>query len=116
LLHLKTQIVHRFELTEFFCNVNRLEYHKPLRLFQDLLQDRRIRYHIHDKSLIANLQDMCQGICYNNVIDDLVLQPWSLIPPQFRSKQIDVFDRGDQADIRIDLQSPHSRKMEIPLL
>jgi hypothetical protein len=59
---------------------------------------------------------MCQGICYNNVIDDLVLQPWSLIPPQFRSKQIDVFDWGDQADIRIDLQSPHSRKMEIPLL
>jgi len=34
-----------------------------------------------------------------------------LIPPQFRAKQIDVLDRGDQADIRIDLQNPHIRKM-----
>ena len=55
LLHLKTQIVHRFELTEFFRNINRLEYHTPLRLFQDLLQSQRIRCHIHNESLIANL-------------------------------------------------------------
>jgi len=47
----------------------------------------------------------------NNVIDDLVLHPWSLIPPQFKANQIDVLDRGDQADIRINLQNPHSRKM-----
>jgi hypothetical protein len=46
----------------------------------------------------------------NNVIDDLVLHPWSLIPPQFKAKQIDVLDKGDQADIRINLQNPHSRK------
>ena len=46
----------------------------------------------------------------NNVIDDLVLHPWSLIPPQFRAKQIDVLDGGNQADIRIKLQ--HCRRRQ----
>jgi len=46
----------------------------------------------------------------NNVIDDLALHPWSLIPPQFKTKSIGVFDKGNQADIRVDLQNPISRK------
>ena len=47
----------------------------------------------------------------NNVIDDLVLHPWSLIPPQFKAKQIDVLDGGNRADIHINLQNAHSREM-----
>ncbi len=47
----------------------------------------------------------------NNVIDDLVLHPWSLIPPQFKTKLIDVSDGGNQADIRVNLQNIHSRKI-----
>ncbi len=45
----------------------------------------------------------------NNVIDDLVLHPWSLIPPQFSVQQIDVLDEGCQADIRVNLKNSHSR-------
>jgi hypothetical protein len=47
----------------------------------------------------------------NNVIDDLVLHPWSLIPPQFKAKQIDVLDGGNRADIHINLQNVHSQEM-----
>ena len=45
----------------------------------------------------------------HNIIDDLVLHPWSLIPPQFKATQIDVLDKGDQADIRIKLQNAYKR-------
>jgi hypothetical protein len=46
----------------------------------------------------------------NNVIDDLVLHPWSLIPSQFKAKQIEVLDQGNQADIRVNLQDSNSRQ------
>jgi hypothetical protein len=42
----------------------------------------------------------------HDVVDDLALHPWSLIPPQFETWPVDVRDRGDQADIRIELRNP----------
>jgi hypothetical protein len=47
----------------------------------------------------------------HNIIDDLALHPWSLIPPQFKATQIDVLDKGEQADIRIKLQNTRNRKL-----
>ena len=46
----------------------------------------------------------------HNIIDDLVLHPWSLIPPQFKATQMDVLDKGDQADIRFSLYNSCRRK------
>ena len=46
----------------------------------------------------------------HNIIDDLVLHPWSLIPPQFKATQMDVLDKGDQADIRFSLSSSSRRE------
>jgi hypothetical protein len=44
----------------------------------------------------------------NNIIDDLALHPWSLIPPPYKATQIDALDNGDRADIRIKLKNAHN--------
>lgn len=46
----------------------------------------------------------------HNIIDDLVLHPWSLIPPLFKATQMDVLDKGDQADIRFSLYNSSRRE------
>ena len=47
----------------------------------------------------------------NNVIDDLVLHPWSLIPPQFKTKPVVVRDLGNQAEITINLHNSHNQQI-----
>jgi hypothetical protein len=47
----------------------------------------------------------------DNVIDDLALHPWSLIPPQFKTRLVDVRDRGNQADISVSLYNSQSRQL-----
>jgi hypothetical protein len=45
----------------------------------------------------------------SNVIDDLVLHPWSLIPPQFKTRVIDIQGQGQRADIHLQLHNRHNR-------
>lgn len=46
----------------------------------------------------------------HNVIDDLALHPWSLIPPPFKAGLVGVQNQGHQADIHLNLYNPDTRQ------
>jgi len=99
-----------FHTLKPYKNSGRFGLELPLAVIAGaMMQIRDLRYLLLNASRFEFLwQTRDRGD--NNVIDDLVLHPWSLIPPQFKANQIDVFDGGSQADIRVNLQHSHSRQ------
>ena len=62
-LHLKTQIVDRFQRAEALRDIAGLEHRKPPRRLPGRLQGQKIRDRIQYKGLIVNLNVICQGLC-----------------------------------------------------